>query len=82
MIEDVLDDLAELERAQRGVIDAVVRGDLRVDVGADLLEELGVDPERVRELLAPLDDNELVDLVDTIVGGPEVPAAPVPGRRP
>lgn len=61
MKTDVLDELAQLEQAQRDVIDAVIEGDVRVDVGADLLEDLGFDPERVRELLEPIDDNALVE---------------------
>lgn len=82
MSEDALDEIVRLERAQHGVIDVVVAGEVRVEVGADLLVELGAgDPDRVRELLEPLDDSALVDLVQKTVGGSEVPAASVPGRR-
>ena len=61
--DDVLEEIVKLERALRGVVDLVVRDDVRVEVGVDLLEELGCDPERVRELLEPIDDDALVDLV-------------------
>lgn len=65
MPEDVLDELAELERAQRGVIDVVVAGHARVETGVALLVELSdADEQRLRELLEPLDNDKIVEALD------------------
>lgn len=87
MIEDELDEIVVLERRLRAATEAalldILEGRATLDEASERLRAL-VPADKfdlVRELLAPIDDEQLTDLVEEIVGGSEVPAASVPGRR-